>query len=85
MSLNDKSAVGTIRLVVVSTHRGGIRCVYLNDHRIAGAKPYISENLPQTEYYVTLKELKAAGFVQIERKSMTAAIAADKPLGWTHD
>ncbi len=44
-----------IELVVV-----GRRCVYLNDHRIAGAKPYVSENLPQHSFKLRVKDVLAA-------------------------
>ena len=30
----------------------GERCVYINDFRVAGGKPYVSENLPQHSFYV---------------------------------
>ncbi len=30
------------------------RCVYVNDHRIAGAKPYVSENLLQHSFTTTV-------------------------------
>ena len=30
------------------------RCVYINDYRVAGAKPYVSENLPQHSLKTTL-------------------------------
>ena len=33
------------------------RCVYLNNHRICGAKPYVSENLPRINYMVPISEL----------------------------
>ena len=35
----------------------GRRCVYLNDHRIAGGKPYVSENLPQHSFNVKVGEI----------------------------
>lgn len=35
----------------------GSRCVYLNDHRIAGSKPYVSENLPQHSFQVRVGEI----------------------------
>jgi hypothetical protein len=44
-----------IELTVVGT-----RCVYLNDHRIAGSKPYVSENLSQHSFMVSIDEILAA-------------------------
>ena len=44
--------VGKIELVVV-----GKRCVYLNDFRIAGGKPYVSENLPQHSFSVKISDV----------------------------
>lgn len=38
----------------------GKRCVYLNDYRIAGGKPYVSENLPQHSFEVTVEDILAA-------------------------
>jgi hypothetical protein len=35
----------------------GKRCVYLNNHRICGAKPYVSENIPQINYIVEAQQL----------------------------
>lgn len=36
------------------------RCVYLNDYRIAGGKPYVSENLPQHSFTVKVSDLLRA-------------------------
>lgn len=38
----------------------GTRCVYLNDHRIAGGKPYVSENLPWRSMGLSVREALAA-------------------------
>ena len=38
----------------------GTRCVYLNDHRIAGGKPYVSENLPWRSMDLDVREALAA-------------------------
>lgn len=35
----------------------GRRCVYLNDFRIAGGKPYVSENLPQHSFTIRIADL----------------------------
>jgi len=39
---------------------GGIRCVYVNNHRIVGAKPYVSENGVSTDFKFTLDDLRCA-------------------------
>lgn len=36
------------------------RCVYINNHRVAGAKPYVSEKLPTLALRTTLGEILAA-------------------------
>lgn len=38
----------------------GTRCVYLNQHRIAGAKPYVSEGLSSRSMTLTVREALAA-------------------------
>lgn len=35
----------------------GKRCVYINDYRVAGAKPYVSENLLQHSFNVQRSEI----------------------------
>lgn len=35
----------------------GDRCVYVNDHRVAGGKPYISENLPTRAKRTTVRQV----------------------------
>lgn len=35
----------------------GKRCVYVNDYRIAGSKPYVSENLPSHDFKTTLRKV----------------------------
>lgn len=78
----------TINLTVVNQRRGfGIRCVYLNNYRIAGAKPYVSENLPQSEFSVSLENIRRAGFVPVVKKSLTTetnekAISPDAAIAW---
>ncbi len=45
----------------------GKRCVYLNDYRIAGGKPYVSENLPQRSMNLTVREaLEAFSIKELE-------------------
>lgn len=41
-----------IEVVVV-----GRRCVYVNNHRIAGGKPYVSENLPHHSLQTNLGDV----------------------------
>jgi len=43
---------GKVEIVVV-----GQRCVYINDYRVAGRKPYVSENLPQHSFWVDPSEI----------------------------
>jgi hypothetical protein len=35
----------------------GKRCIYVNDYRVAGGKPYLSENLPTHDLSTTLGEI----------------------------
>ena len=35
----------------------GKRCVYINDFRVAGGKPYVSENLPQHSFHVRAQDI----------------------------
>lgn len=48
----DELARREIELVVV-----GQRCVYLDDYRIAGSKPYVSENLPQHSFKIKVQDV----------------------------
>ena len=41
-----------IEVNIVST-----RCVYVNNYRVAGSKPYISENLPQNGLKTTVRQV----------------------------
>lgn len=34
----------------------GTRCVYLNNYRIVGGKPYVSEGLPERSFETTVRE-----------------------------
>lgn len=45
------------------------RCVYLNDTRIAGGKPYVSENLQHTHYDVPVDDVLSALGQTIEQSS----------------
>ena len=45
----------------------GKRCVYINDYRVAGSKPYVTENLPQHTFNVNVADiLDAFSTEQIE-------------------
>ncbi len=35
----------------------GSRCVYINDYRVAGSKPYVSENLPHQTFRANLEDI----------------------------
>lgn len=49
----------TVRLVVCGFNRNPRHCVYLNDHRIAGGKPWGGAT-DQAEWRVSVKELRSA-------------------------
>lgn len=38
----------------------GSRCIYINDHRVQGGKPYASENLPTTSKKTTVRDVLEA-------------------------
>lgn len=42
----------------------GNRCIYINDHRVQGGKPYASENLPKTTKKTTVRDVLEAFSVQ---------------------
>ena len=44
----------------ISVHVVARRCVYVNDYRIAGGKPYVSENLPTNTLKTTLGDVLRA-------------------------
>lgn len=50
------------------------RCVYVNDYRIAGSKPYFSENLPSHSFTTTLKDVIDA----FREEQLLAALAENK-------
>ena len=59
----------------------GNRCVYINDYRVAGRKPYVSENLPQQTFRTTLDDVvKALGlnsskWTDDDQRGLNAAVA----------
>lgn len=68
----------------------GKRCVYINDHRVAGNKPYVSENLPQHSFNITTEKVFAAfstAQMEAELKRRKALIPAepvtDRMSHWT--
>lgn len=44
----------------IEIHVVGGRCIYVNDHRVAGGKPYVSENLPSKTMMTTVREVLEA-------------------------
>lgn len=44
-----------IEVVIIG---GKVRCIYLNDYRIAGSKPYVSENGSVETFKVPLGEIR---------------------------
>lgn len=54
----------TIEVVVID---GKVRCIYLNDYRIVGSKPYVSEPQTVTRFTVPNGEFRA----QLKRKPRT--------------
>lgn len=38
----------------------GKRCIYINDHRVQGGKPYVSENLPYESRTTTVRDVLEA-------------------------
>lgn len=43
------------------------RCVYLHDHRVVGSEPYTTENLPQKEWEISVRDaLEAFSVTQLE-------------------
>lgn len=63
-----------VRSKPIEVYVVGKRCVYVNDYRVAGGKPYYSENLPAHTLKTTLGEvLDAFSVADIE-----AALAESK-------
>ena len=52
--MGDNSKVG---LDVVYNKDGSIRCVYLNDTRVVGGKPYVSEGLRQQHLEIEISRI----------------------------
>lgn len=38
----------------------GKRCIYINDHRVQGSKPYVSENIPSEKRKTTVRDVLEA-------------------------
>lgn len=51
-----------VEVQVVMNRDGTIRCIYLNNFRIIGGKPYVSENLAYKTFTVSLDDMLSAGF-----------------------
>lgn len=74
--------INTIPISVVFNRDGkSIRCIYLNNYRICGAKPYVSENLQQFDFTIDAADLAAAGFgpSRPRRPRKRAPAPGDKP------
>ena len=52
----------------------GTRCIYLNNYRIVGGKPYVSENLPSRSMKLTVRDALNA-FKEDELKAYLKEIA----------
>lgn len=52
----------TLEVVVID---GRVRCIYLNDYRIVGSKPYVTENQTVTKFTVPNGNIRG----QLKRKS----------------
>ena len=59
-----------IEIIVV-----GSRCVYMNDYRVAGSKPYVSENLPHQTFRATLEDILDAFALDDLQKAVDERIA----------
>lgn len=66
--MQNVEKVNCVELTVVEG-----RCVYLNNHRIAGNKPYVSENLRHSFYQVPVADVLSALGSTIEQSSIVAA------------
>lgn len=49
---------------------GKFRCIYLNDYRIIGGKPYVSEGGDYDNHHFSLDDLRSA-FPELEIKEKT--------------
>lgn len=54
------SDVPKIQITVVRNRGGGVRCVYVGNFRVVGAKPYVSENLPHEFFEADLADVEEA-------------------------
>jgi hypothetical protein len=58
-----KTKIHVLDVVLIN---GQCRCVYLDEYRIAGSKPYVSENPLYVSFKITTEDLKRA--IQERRK-----------------
>jgi hypothetical protein len=63
----------------------GRRCVYVNNYRIAGGKPYVSENLPSHSLNTTLGEVLDAFTPAQIRKALAEKAARRKYFAEYHE
>lgn len=61
------------------------RCVYVNDFRIAGGKPYVSENLPTNTHKTTLGDVLRAFDAADIRKALDEQEAKAKYFRDAHE
>lgn len=55
----------------------GDRCIYINDHRVQGGKPYHSENLPIKSKDTTVRDVLEAFSVEEIQAFLAEKIAVD--------
>jgi hypothetical protein len=53
----------------------GSRCVYINDYRVAGSKPYVSENLPHQTFHANLADILDAFALDDLQKAVDERLA----------
>lgn len=55
----------------------GDRCIYINDYRVQGGKPYVSEGLPQKTKTTTIREVLNAFSAEEIEAYLREKIAVD--------
>jgi hypothetical protein len=53
----DKRPLNSLCSEMIEISVVGERCIYINDHRVAGGKPYVSENLPRKAKRTPLRDI----------------------------
>lgn len=54
------------------------RCVYVNNYRIAGRKPYVSENLPQQDFSTPVRDVLDAFPLAVLEAAVAERLATRK-------